>query len=177
MSQLPLLSDGSEVTGRDYEDALAAARDDANTLRQKLQRLQTEFSGVKLELAKCQHVIGGLKSQLSPLYHALRGVWGELDLVDLPDGGGGAPTIPSSSHASARGESHVNQRVWDEWKRKLGGKTADIIQSLIEHGRMTKVQMKVAAHAGTSTVDRSVAQMMSLRLLDKDGGYYSLKEL
>ena len=127
----------------------------------EIQRLNSELDAARRENAK---TISALRRQLTPLYQALRIVFGEMDAIG----------------EDTRENAAVNPKVsavWESWKQKLGGKQAEFIQALLEHGSMTAIQLKVATHTGTSTVPQVIYKLNTLGLIDKNGGKYSLKQL
>lgn len=145
--------------------------DESPALRRKIEQLETELLRTQGELRSVRaqfdltfRTLGGLRHQLEPLYNALRMVFGELDNAGVS---GRETTGPSTRVAG----------VWESWKSKLGGKQAEFIQALLEHGEMTAVQLKVATHTGTSTVPQVIYKLNHLGLINKQGGRYSLKEL
>jgi len=147
--------------------------DDSPVLRRKIERLEEELAHSQAQLRDATHqvttIARGLKAlrhQMEPLYNALRMVFGELDVAGVGVVSGAA-SAPSGRVAA----------VWESWKSKLGGKQAEFIQALLEHGEMTAVQLKVATHTGTSTVPQVIYKLNHLGLINKNGGKYSLKEL
>jgi len=147
--------------------------DDSAELRRKIARLeeglhhcQTQLENTKRDFSAAQRSLATLRHQLQPLYNALRMVFGELDAAGVDS------VTPTASGPSARVAG-----VWESWKTKLGGKQAEFIQALLEHGEMTAVQLKVATHTGTSTVPQVIYKLNHLGLINKNGGKYSLKEL
>lgn len=104
-----------------------------------------------------------LRNQLLPFYQALKSLFGELDKFDTVD------ASPVAAKSSA---------VWETWKRQLGGKQAEFIQAMLDHGHeMTSEQLRVATHTGRSTVPQIIYKLNQLGLINKNGGRFSLKEL
>ena len=60
---------------------------------------------------------------------------------------------------------------------KLGGKQAEFIQALLEHGEMSAIQLKIATRSGQQTVYDTIHKLNKLGLINKNGGKFSLKEL
>jgi hypothetical protein len=163
MSSRPLLG---EYVDPDEEKA---------ALRRKIQHLEGTVADLRESLQVSQeqgraslHALNALRHQLEPLeplHNALRLVFGELDVAGV---------------GAASSQNGVPQRVasvWESWKQKLGGKQAEFIQALLEHGEMSAVQLKVATHTGTSTVPQVIYKLNQLGLINKNGGKYSLKQL
>lgn len=107
--------------------------------------------------------VTAVRRQLQPLYQALASLFGELDKFETVD------ASPVTAKSSA---------VWETWKRQLGGKQAEFIQAMLDHGHeMTSEQLRVATHTGRSTVPQIIYKLNQLGLINKNGGRFSLKEL
>jgi uncharacterized protein (UPF0335 family) len=104
--------------------------------------------------------VRALRAQLQPLYRALQAIFGEIE-VAAPESL--APHSPGPKSA-----------VWESWKTKLGGKKAEVIDVLLEHGEMTIPQLRVSTHSGQGTTYGVVKELIRLGLLNKNGGRYSL---
>lgn len=145
---------------------------DYELLRRKVQRLEDEAHDLRDALKEARQSAGAalrsqakLRQQLEPLYTALRMVFGELETL-TGTAETGASTTPRES------------AVWESWKRKLGGKQAEFIEAMLEHGHdMTAEQLRVATHTGRSTVPQIIYKLNQLGLINKNGGKFSLKEL
>jgi len=147
-------------------------QDTSAELRREIRRLERELDSTtealknSLKLQKeSQRALISLRRQLAPWYSALREVFGELDDAGISDS---SPSIDNSN-------SKTNS-AWDIWKSKLGGKQADFIQAMLDHGEMTSQQLRVATHSGSSTVPMVLSKLIQLGLVRKNGGRYSLKE-
>jgi chromosome segregation ATPase len=133
-------------------------------LEEQIENLRASFREECNRVQALQQGMKNLRHQLAPLHNALRLVFGELDAVGV----------------QADQENRVPGRVasvWESWKQKLGGKQAEFIQALLDHGEMSAVQLKVATHTGTSTVPQVIYKLNQLGLINKNGGKYSLKQL
>ena len=155
----PLLE--GEVDRRD--EIILELRDENRELVRENQNLQAELSSAKVQNSRA---ISMLRHQLDPLYKALQSVYGVIE----------ASGVEEDDDPKAGTNPRV-KAVWESWKQKLGGKQAEFIQALLEHGSMTAVQLKVATHTGTSTVPQVIYKLNQLGLIDKNGGKYSLKQL
>ena len=109
--------------------------------------------------------VGALRQQLSPLYRALQQVFGEIDALDTE--------MPSASGAIEPRKA----KVWESWKARFGGKTAEMIDALLTHREMTATQLRIAIQCRQQTIYDSAYKLNSAGLIDKNGGKYSLKEL
>ncbi len=102
-----------------------------------------------------------LREILTPLYRALQKVFGELDEV--------IETIPV-------GAPQFNPQ-WKAWQDKLGQGTAParVIGALLDHGPLTRAQLRQAAEMGWSTLDGATARLKNLQLIEKSGDRWNLK--
>jgi ribosomal protein L29 len=130
-------------------------------------RLNDELTRLRVELARTQnegaHAISNLRRILAPLYQGLQQIFGEIDRVSLE---ADLPTTDVRKSAA-----------WDLWKQKLGGKQAEFIQALLDHGEMTAVQLKITTRCGQQTVYDTIFKLNRLGLINKNGGKISLKQL
>ncbi len=96
-------------------------RDDIlDDLREQLRASQRETATARRESSRA---LAALRKQLHPLHEALKMVFGELDAAGVEDSAD-APVNPRTS------------AVWESWKSKLPGRTAQIIDALLLHGEM-----------------------------------------
>lgn len=147
--------------------------DDSVVLRRKIDQLEVENRQLRDELREsrnqCAAVSSGvsaLRRQLEPLYNALRMVFGEIEVAGV-----GSPGEATS------GVSPKIAAVWQSWINKLGGKRAEVIKALLEHGELSVVQLKVMTHSSGQTVYNQISSLNQLGLINKNGGKFSLKEL
>lgn len=132
-------------------------------LEHDLEVARSETRRAREESAAAIRALANLRRYLEPFHRALRAIFGELDAVAVD----GPPGVASGA---------VTDK-WEVWKRKLGGKQAEFIQALLEHGEMTGAQLKIATRSGQQTVYDTIHKLNQAQLLKKDGGKYSLKEL
>jgi hypothetical protein len=159
----PLLEGHVELDGSE------ALQDEIRRLNRQVVRLNEELEELreaKQQARKAQQVLAQLRRQLEPQYRSMQALFGELDLVGVQADDAGT-SVPSRVTG-----------VWESWKSKLGGKQAEFIQAMLEHGHpMTSEQLRVATHTGRSTVPQIIYKLNTLGLINKNGGKYSLKEL
>jgi hypothetical protein len=148
----------------------AGEPDETQLLRERVEELEEELRiehakvlEARSHSANASKALMRLRSQFQPWYTTLKMLMGELDGAGV-DGSGEV----STPQANAK---------WESWKRKLGGKQAEFIDALLEHGEMTGAQLKVACKCGQQTVYDTIAKLNKAQLLDKNGGKFSLKEL
>jgi hypothetical protein len=149
--------------------------DESEGLRRRIIELESDLMHRDADLRKAHgevesmgRALALLRRQLEPLYTALRVVFGQLDAAGV------APENPCQEPV---GREVKASPVWESWISKLGGKSADFIRALLEHGEMTSVQLRVVTHSGQQTVYDVTSKLNKLGLLNKNGGKYSLKQL
>jgi len=137
-------------------------------LQKENDRLQSLVFKLQGELRTAQgdsaRAVQNLRRVLGPLYLGLKQVFGEMDAIALEE------DLPNSTDLR-------KSAVWETWKKKLGGKQAEFIQALLDHGEMTSIQLKVTTHSGTQTVYDTCSKLNKLGLIHKNGNKYALKEL
>ncbi len=146
-------------------------------------RLLREIKGLEQELADSRdaesaarqaskdavQAVRALRKQLQPFYDAMRILFGEIDRVS-------ADSIAEDSNGHS--SSPRSSAVWESWIQRLGGKKAQFIRAMLDHGHpMTSEQLRVATHTGRSTVPQIIHQLNVLGLINKNSGRFSLKEL
>lgn len=138
-----------------------------DALRAEVKTLRTDLTIARTEAARAQQdadrALGMLRKQLTPLYRALQAVFGELDAAGVED----APQN-TSPRVSA---------VWENWKAKLGGGPAKVIDALLLHREMNTQQLAIAIGCDRTTVPNYIHRLNKAGLLNKNGGRFSLKEL
>lgn len=157
MNGQPLLEGTVDTRDADIEKL----EDDNRDLRRQLREANAAAAGAQRQSTRA---VGELRRQLTPLYEALRAVFGEMDSVAPGEAEG--PAVDGKKRG-----------VWESWISKLGGKQAECIKALLEHGEMTVVQLRVATHSGQQTVYDATSKLNKLGLINKNNGRYSLREL
>lgn len=132
-------------------------------LREQIRDSRRETVAAKRESARA---LGELRRQLGPLYKALQMVFGELDAA-------GVDEAPAASGAT----SPRIAAVWENWKQKIGGQPAQLIDAFLLHGEMTYGQIAIAIGIKSSNVAQVVHRLNKAGLINKNGGKYSLKSL
>jgi chromosome segregation ATPase len=147
-------------------------RAECDSLRRKIERIEAELDSTHeaLRAARQQSVaannaLKNLRKNLEPMFRALQMVFGELEAASI-----GGDSTESAATPRALG-------VWKSWMQKLGGKQAEFIQAMLDHGEVTVAQLKVMTHSGSSTIPQIIYKLNKLGLINKNGGKYSLKEL
>lgn len=159
-----------QLEGRVVEPGDARA-EEFSRLRARVRDLSTEveewrgkYESLWDNTIKYEAALKALRRQLGPLYNSLQMVFGDLDAVisEEPPAvfGGATPSAPSPDR-------------YEQWKRKLGGKTADAITALQSHS-MTRGQVRIALASGWTTVDASLKKLRDLGLIEKVDGKFRL---
>ncbi len=134
------------------------------SLTEELSQRDAELRAERRKNAGVEAGVRDLRGILGPLYKALRLVFGEIEAMGVTDGANGA--------ASPR-----NSAAWEQWKQRLGGATARAIDALMVHGEMNQTQLRIILGCATRTVTNVVAALNQAKLIDKNGGKISLKQL
>jgi hypothetical protein len=128
---------------------------------QRVQQLEDALQEEKKEHAALRVGLAELRVTLSPLYQALQMVFGHLDAMNSS-----AP-VPDNS----------KREVWESWKQKLGGLTANAIDILFLHGPMNQTQLRIQLKCAQRSVQNVVAALNRAGLINKANGKISLKEI
>jgi predicted HAD superfamily Cof-like phosphohydrolase len=113
--------------------------------------------------AAIERGVANLRGILAPLHDGLKMIFGEIDAMGV------GPAVSNMDPRKAA--------VWEDWKKKLGGKAADAIDALHIHGEMTHTQLKIHMKCGQQTVYDTVHRLNKAGIINKNGGKVSLKEL
>lgn len=140
-------------------DEIAALKDENRDLRRQLNDALNDVSQLRRENDRA---VASLRKQLSPLYRALQGVFGDMEAF----GGDDAPA--ASSRTSA---------VWESWKARMPGRTAQVIDALLLHGSMNSTQIGIAIGIHRNNVPPLIHKLKTAGLIDKNGNQYALKQL
>lgn len=152
------------------EDQLDYLRDQVRELEREL-RIERETSSKAIqaahnEVANERRAYAKLRHVLQPWKELLDTIFGELDAVGV--GSDVAQTSTSTQRHSA---------AWENWKQRFPGKTAAIIDALLDGGKMNRDQLRIATQSGWSTLDAGLKRLKDVGLLLHDGKFYSLKPL
>jgi hypothetical protein len=165
----PALS-GPVLTGPIREDNAEELKKKNAKLQRDVDDLRLDVQRAKNESARALAALANLRNQLNPLYRALRAIFGELETVDLPE-------VGTASAGVAAAYSAKSDPRWEAWKEKLGGRRAEMIAVLLEHGTMSAAQLAAALHASPDTAYKVAAQLQNAGLISRNAGRFSLKEL
>jgi hypothetical protein len=151
----PLLSDGN-IPDAEYEDVIEPWAIALGELEKRVDALEDKAANAKHD---------AVVTVLNLLGQSLKEVaTGRFDLDTAP---AHTPTAPQFDPR------------WDAWKSKLGHGTAParVIDSLLTHGGLTRVQLRQAGEMGWSTLDTATTRLKNLGLIEKVGDKWNLKQL
>jgi hypothetical protein len=144
-----LLTDGAPIAAEPI-DEVAELRERLDALESRMDELESSYGKDREYLAR---LLGGLRAAFM---------------------GGINEESPSSTSTTTT----TADRRWDTWITKLGGKQGEFIRALLDHGAMTREQLKISTHSGSSTVDVVLRKLKGLSLITKSGdGRWQLKQL
>lgn len=150
--------------------------DEIRELRAEIDRLNRALleSGIKITRARedAERAMGMLRKQLSPLYRALQAVFGELDAAGVSDS-------HVEAQASSTGGLHDSRvvAIWNQWKSRLGGQCAKIIDVLMLQQDMNSTQLAIAIGTRRQNIPNLIFKLNKAGLINKNGGRFSLKAL
>jgi hypothetical protein len=143
-----LLSEGEPIAAQPV-DEVAELREELADLQSQLHVLETNYEQDR--------------KQIQQLILSLRVIFS-----------GDVEAVPSSTAPAPEG----GDRRWDTWIAKLGGKQGEFIRAMLDHGAMTREQLRISTHSGSSTVDLVLRKLRELSLITKSGdGRWQLKQL
>lgn len=141
-----------------------------NEMREQIADLQRQLRDARNETAQARResnrAMGELRRQLGPLYKALQMVFGELDAA-------GADEAPAASGSA----NPRTSAVWENWKSRLPGRPAQIIDALLLHGELNTTQIGVAVGMSRNNVPAVIFKLNKAGILTKNGDKFSLKKL
>lgn len=148
---MSLLQLEGEVDTRDQEIA---------TLRRQLAQLNEALRLERNKTAAIEYGARKLKSATTPLYHALQHIHGEIDAMGFGDAGNQTQGNPK----------------WEDWKRRMPGRPAEVIELLQVNRDMSVQNLMTAMKAGKNTVYQIMSRLGQAGVTKCTGGRYSLKE-
>jgi hypothetical protein len=126
------------------------------------ERLQECLRESRDEMAQMMKSVVAYMERFRQLHEVLGAMLGEANSV---------------SSQSVNTKMPQSRGVWESWINKLGGRRADIIRALLEHGAMTGTQIRISAHIPEGSLGSTIHDLKKLGLISKNGQHYSLKEL
>jgi hypothetical protein len=156
---MPLLLEGQVY---DRDQLIESMQDEIEQLRSDLIVARAESARA---VQQANRAVAKLRTILSPLYGGLRELFGELDKF------GGDEMVASPADDSR------TKAVWENWKQKMPGNPAKIIDALLLHGEMNTQQVAIAIGLHRTSIPKLIYQLNQAGLINKNGGKFSLKKL
>jgi hypothetical protein len=139
-------------------------------LQKTINDLEEQLRKQKKEIQRAQLAVQNLQTVLTPFRRAVQMIFGEIEAAGVPDIGDQA--TPATAHSSYGPQD----AKWQPWIAKWQGtKKAVVIQTLLDHGPLTRTQLRSATESGWSTIDAITAQLQNLGLITKENEKWTLK--
>jgi len=148
---------------------LRKLRKEKQQLEDQLREMRQELDDVRTDKERLERSIRNLRQQLSPLHRGLRALFGEIELAI------GEETVSSASVNTGAVAVGIDPR-WEDWKRKLPGKSSEMIDLLLLHKTMGTKALMTAMHCGKDAVYQAAYKLGQAGLLSSRTPYV-LKEL
>jgi sugar-specific transcriptional regulator TrmB len=145
----------------DPQAQLRSLQQELYNRNRQLEEAEEALRREKRKTAAIEAGVQQLRTVLSPLYQALQMVFGEIEAMGIS---GDSPTPRVSA-------------VWESWKQKLGGQTAEAIDVLALHGEMNAEQLRIHLRCARTHVYNVISRLNKAGIINKNGGKISLKEL
>lgn len=149
-------------------------------LKLENRRLERAVSDAEIRAERAREdadrALSNLRRQLGPLYRALQAVFGELDAAGVTEGAS-SPAGASPAPAGAPAVDARVQAVWDNWKQKLPGYPARIIDALLIHREMSTSQLSIACGCKSARISEGISKLKSANVINKNGRLFSLKTI
>lgn len=139
-----------------------------NEAEQKVATLEDEVRALRQERVGILSGVERMRNTLSPLYQALQLLFGDMEELGYTPG--------AENSAGAKGAPQ-HSAVWDSWKQKLGGKTAEAIDVLALHGEMNAEQLRIHLRCARTHIYNVIGALNKAGIIHKNGGRVSLKQL
>lgn len=167
----PLL-EGHVVQVSDERDKeLRRLRDEVESLKDQLDIANRQIESAKREATRRVAVVRDI---LSPIHNGLRVLFGELDQIPADSVSQATPSNgrPTSASANKMGAAY------QKWIDRFGADSLKgrCIHSLLEHDTMTVRQLMVAMSCSKQSVYNTVAELMKVSLIRRNGDMYALVE-
>lgn len=133
-------------------------------LREQLRQTREELAQERSKGGQVERGAQALRTVLTPLYGALQHIFGETEAMGLPEA---QPT----AHAPKK------NAAWDSWKERLSGPAGKMIDVLMIHGSLTADQLRIHLGFATRTCYNIIGELSRAKLIEKNSGKVSLKEL
>lgn len=146
-------------------------------LKAENRRLQRAVSDAEVRAERAREdadrALSNLRRQLSPLYRAMQMVFGELDSAGVVDG----PAPTAAPHSPAFGPDARIQAIWENWKSKMPGYPARIIEALLIQSDLNTAQLAIACGCKPQRISEGIVKLNKASLINKNGHRFSLKQV
>ena len=115
-----------------------------------------------------------LRTQLGPLYRALQDVFGELDEAEIEEA---ARVFHPSAPSTASTVTSRTTAIWENWKTKLPGYPARIIDALLLQSDLSTTQLAISCGCKSQRISEGISKLNKAGLINKNSGKFSLKAL
>jgi len=146
-----------------HERIIAELRGENDRLRREVESLRQALSDNMSQDADFHRGLNQVCDTMRPLFEGLCRIFSEIDRIPGARPGS-SPRVKSSE-------------VWESWKGKLSGTAAKSIDALLLHGEMTAEQLRIHLGCATRTCYNIIGELNRAKLINKNGGRISLKEL
>jgi hypothetical protein len=122
----------------------------------RLQELREEFEEYQRQV---QEALSRVMQSIAVIRQGLRMAGG--DEVAMPAGAAAPQFDPK----------------WSAWMEKFGRDkcVSRVIQAILDHGPLSRSQLRQATKSGWSTLDEATARLKNLQLIEKSGDRWNLK--
>lgn len=126
--------------------------------RDRVQELREEFEEYQRQV---QDALSRMMQSIAIIRQGLR-MGGGDEITTVPIGGQNAPQFDPK---------------WNAWMEKFGRDkcVSRVIQSILDHGPLSRSQLRQATKSGWSTLDEATARLKNLQLIEKSGDRWNLK--
>lgn len=165
----PLLGEyvGAGVGVDNRDGIIRDLRQRVNELEDELMEANQQAQQLERDNTLMRNAMHVLRQQLEPFRCVIAAIFGEMSVIPVSE----AVPVPA-------GNPSIDPRqraIWDHWKKKIGGKSADAIEALLLHGEMTPQGVAVAIGIHPNNVAKVMYRLNQAGILRKNGRNYALK--
>lgn len=154
-----------QLDGRVEVDEYTRLKREMAGLQKELDEARDEVLVLRQASKDATQAIAALRKQLEPMYNALRMIFGEIDRVK-------AESV-SSDLGSATEQNSAQHAKWEPWKRKLAVREWQVVETLLDHGPMTRPALATALRCHPDTVSQLVGKLKAI--IAKQGDKFVLR--
>lgn len=150
--------------------------DDREELKRELNAAHRKIEDLELELQKAKNgsrrslsAIANLQRVLKPISDAMRYINGEIESVDFSE-------ATAASSPSSLGPTYGGPDRFAAIKSQVGGKQAEIIESLQTYGPCTATQLRAQTGGHLNTAKAAIYALRDKGIVAKQGDKWALKQ-